>query len=333
MPEAISSVKVYKPAFSSNNIIKSAMIPESPQDKLEIANKNLNKEEKKSFLGRFGIDIAAFTTGIVGIGTALKMHKVNKYLNQIAFKDSLTGLFNRRYLDKYLQDAVIKAEKNGTELHFFMIDIDKFKNVNTALDHDGGDTVLKRSTAVISQVVDKYNTQDKELLFARYGGEEFTLIVKGTSKDEAMRIVEESRSVVNKDKELKAHAENLATYFSREIKKLEKLKDERPLLAEEAKKLKELKNSGYEIVEKNDGLTISAGMCSFKDHDKIIKIPHDALILADLSLGRAKNTRNSLCIAETEEVVKYAKFKLENAANGKAKLSAEEKSHLESLIK
>jgi len=364
MPEAINPVKLYRPAFSSTNSSKNAMIPESPQDMLVLSNKDLDKkEEKKSFLEKFGIDIAAFTTGIVGIGAAVKMGRINKQLNQkavsilesvgvktspiksffkrnianleeiesVLVKDKLTGLPNRRYLDEYSKKAFNKAKKDGSELHVFMFDIDKFKNVNTALEHSGGDTVLKRSSDVISKIIEEYKAQGKEILFARYGGEEFTLVVQDLPKEEALKIAEKLRSSVNKDKELKSHAADLSAFFKREIKKLED-KGIKNLSADEIKKLDELKNSGFEIVDKNNGFTISSGMCSLSEHKKIVNIPHDTFMLADLALATAKDTRNSLCCAEKKEVVKYALHKLDNAAKGKTILSVEEKARLDKIL-
>ena len=347
MTEAIKPVSIYKPAFSSNNNITSAVkIPESPQDKLELSKKNLNNlntEEKKSFSEKFGLDIAAFTTGIAGIGAALKMGKINKQLNQkavlilesvgvkssplksffkrnidnlekienVLVKDKLTGLFNRRYLDAYLKKAFEKAKKDGTELDVFMFDIDRFKMVNTALGHDGGDAVLKQSSEAVSKVVEKYEKQGLKVIFARYGGEEFTLVVEGAPKAKAKEIAEEIRETVNKNKDLKDHAEKFVEFYKKSADEL-RLRGEQNLKPEEVHLLHDY-DFLHKHVRDNNGFTISAGLCSLKDHAGIIDAPFDSIKMADLALEHAKNAgRNQLAEVDKTGLEEYAAYKLKN---------------------
>lgn len=364
MPEAISSVKVYKPAFSSNNIIKSTVIPESPQDKLELSNKNSNKEDKKSFLGKFGIDIAAFATGIIGIGAALKMGKINKQFNQkavsilesvgvktspvksyfeknianlnqiedVLIKDKLTGLYNRRYLDEYLKIAFNKAKNDGSDLHVFMFDIDRFKMINTALGHDGGDAILKHSSDAIAKVVDEYKAQGIKMLFARYGGEEFTLVVEGVPKYKAIEAAQKIRASVNQNKDIKTHANNFAEYFKNAGNELRSRGVEN-LKPEEAHLLSDY-DFLYNHVKTNQGFTISAGLCSLKEHSQIVDASHESVKLADLALERAKQSgRNQLSKVGHDELTEYASYKLKDALERKSSLSAEERVKLHGIIK
>lgn len=351
MLEITSQTNFCRPAFGNNNIVKTPVIPESPQDKLELGNKKLKKEEKKSFLGKFGLDIAAFITGVVGIGAAVKTGKINQQLNQKAVsilesvgvksssvksfygrnianleqienvltKDALTGFPNRRFLDEYLKNAFNKAKKDGSELHVFMFDIDRFKMVNTALGHDGGDAILKKSSDSISKVVDKYKEHGVNVLFARYGGEEFTLVVDGVPKNKAIEIAQEIRTAVNKCPDLKNQANNFVEFYKKAANAL-KARGEKNLTSEEKFLL-----TDYEFlanhVEKNRGFTISAGMCSSKDHDHIINSPNDTLKMADLALESAKNAgRNQLAEVSSDELAEYAAYKLKEASERKIKL-------------
>lgn len=343
MPDAISSVRLSTPVFKSNNNVSIADFPESPQDILELGNTVKNTEtEKKSFLSKYTANIAAFSAGIIGLGAALKMHRANKVLNQkavsilesvgvkaspiksyfkrnienlqniedVLIKDKLTGVFNRRYLDEYLKKAFNRAKGNGANLHVFMFDLDRFKMVNTALGHDGGDEVLKCSADAISTIVDKYKKQGVDLLFARYGGEEFTLVVDGVPKKKAIEIAQNIRASVNRCVNLKTHAKKFARFFKNEAELLRNA-GEHTLDKEQAYLLKDYEFL-HDHVRNNEGFTMSSGMCSLKDFNHIVDKPNETVKLADLALERAKSTgRNQLVMAGKEELPGFIAIKNE----------------------
>lgn len=347
---------------ANNNITSvSAKIPESPQDTVDFSDKNTTKKEKKSFLSKFGVDIAAFATGAVGIGAALKTGKFNKQLNEkavlilesvgvkssslqslsekmhqlgeIITKDGLTGLINRLRLDKYLKDAFNNAKNNGAELHVVMFDIDRFKNVNTALGHDGGDAILKYFSESISKVTKKYEDQGVKVKIARYGGEEFTLIVEDAAKDKAKKIAEEIRVSLNQNKALEGHANKFVEYYKNAEAKLMKKRDEKGLAPSEEALLEDYKYL-HAHVEKNGGFTVSAGISSLSEHKGIIDKSYDLLKIADLALEEAKNTgRNRQGDVNNHVLEEYAVFKLDNASKGKCVLTVGQKSELLEIVK
>ncbi|SEN79728.1 diguanylate cyclase (GGDEF) domain-containing protein [Duganella sp. CF517] len=94
--------------------------------------------------------------------------RARKELTVLAFKDSLTGLDNRR---KFTLDARA-AQQTAGSLHFLMIDIDDFKKINDTLGHDAGDEVLKKTAAVIGNLSAGH-------LCGRLGGEEFGVVFHG----------------------------------------------------------------------------------------------------------------------------------------------------------
>ncbi len=98
----------------------------------------------------------------------------NRILESLAYKDKLTGLMNRRYFDKALKDQISKAQTNGTNLSFLMIDLDNFKQINDQYGHDIGDTVLKEIASIIIDNV------SGNAIPCRYGGEEFCIIYPET---------------------------------------------------------------------------------------------------------------------------------------------------------
>lgn len=82
------------------------------------------------------------------------------------YKDGLTGIANRKYLDKRLEEMI----KNNTTFSIIMLDIDHFKRVNDNYGHQAGDEVLKHFAKTISKTVRPGD------LVARYGGEEFAVV-------------------------------------------------------------------------------------------------------------------------------------------------------------
>ncbi len=93
-----------------------------------------------------------------------------KDLSYISSTDSLTELYNRRFFDSVLNNAV-KDYKKGEMLWLIMFDIDFFKRVNDDFGHNTGDIVLKEFSAVVKRLI---RTRD---ILARWGGEEFCIIV------------------------------------------------------------------------------------------------------------------------------------------------------------
>lgn len=94
--------------------------------------------------------------------------RAKKELTALAFKDSLTGLNNRR---KFTLDARAAQQLDGP-LQLLMIDIDDFKRINDTLGHDAGDEVLKKTAAVIGRLSAGH-------LCGRLGGEEFGVVFHG----------------------------------------------------------------------------------------------------------------------------------------------------------
>jgi len=118
---------------------------------------------------------------------------VRKDLEQgmnLSIKDSLSGLYNRRYFDKHLPRIVAKAEKEKLKLYLMMIDLDYFKDVNDTYGHMVGDQVIK---IVSSIIVSNLRVEDT---IARYGGEEFVVIVYDISEAQILKIADRLKQAV-----------------------------------------------------------------------------------------------------------------------------------------
>lgn len=108
-------------------------------------------------------------------------------LEQLATRDGLTGLANRRCFDQTLQAEWQRALRQQQPLSLLMVDVDNFKQYNDAYGHVGGDECLKR---IASAVASEMRAND---LVARYGGEEFSVILPNQSLKGAAIVAERIR--------------------------------------------------------------------------------------------------------------------------------------------
>lgn len=111
-------------------------------------------------------------------------------LEQLATRDGLTGLANRRCFDDTLQAEWARALRQVQPLSLLMVDVDNFKAYNDAHGHLGGDECLKR---VARAVASEMRAND---LVARYGGEEFAVVLPNQSLKGAAIVAERIRSRV-----------------------------------------------------------------------------------------------------------------------------------------
>lgn len=111
-------------------------------------------------------------------------------LEQQATHDKLTGLFNRRYADDYLDREIENAQRYQYDFTIALADIDFFKRINDHFSHEKGDEVLQLVARILK---DRCRKTD---MIARYGGEEFLLCFPGTDKSAAITICEELREAI-----------------------------------------------------------------------------------------------------------------------------------------
>ncbi len=105
--------------------------------------------------------------------------EANAQLEQLALKDSHTGLYNHRYLKEAIEVSFSRAERSGTSLSVIMMDIDFFKSINDVYGHVFGDLVLKQFAALLTRTVRPYD------VVIRYGGEEFIILSPDTDRTSA----------------------------------------------------------------------------------------------------------------------------------------------------
>ncbi|PHS18635.1 MAG: diguanylate cyclase response regulator [Kangiella sp.] len=120
-----------------------------------------------------------------------ELETANVELKKLVNIDGLTGIANRRYLDKYLTVEISRAIRNHHPIAIIMCDVDHFKKFNDENGHIVGDDCLKSIAKTLDNVC-----QRKSDLVARYGGEEFAVVLPNTSIDDAKLVAETMRKKV-----------------------------------------------------------------------------------------------------------------------------------------
>ena len=118
---------------------------------------------------------AVFVWQTIGLSlqTAADLQRIS-LLESENITDPLTKMYNRRYLDRRLDEEVARAKRYALDLSVIMIDIDHFKRVNDTYGHQAGDVVLSEMCRLV-----KEDVRDLDMV-ARYGGEEFLVICTNT---------------------------------------------------------------------------------------------------------------------------------------------------------
>jgi two-component system cell cycle response regulator len=109
---------------------------------------------------------------------------------EMAITDQLTGLYNRRYMARHLDNLVVSAERSTKPLAFLIMDIDYFREVNNNNGHDIGDEVLREFAGRVSANIRGID------LACRYGGEEFVVVMPDTEVSLAYSIAERLRKSI-----------------------------------------------------------------------------------------------------------------------------------------
>ncbi|MFV9929894.1 MAG: PleD family two-component system response regulator [Rickettsia endosymbiont of Haemaphysalis japonica] len=163
----------------------------------------------------------------------------------LAAKDDLTGLFNRRYFDIHLKQMIEKANQESIKLYLLMCDIDNFKHVNDTYGHQAGDKVL----TIVSRILK--NTLRVTDLIARFGGEEFTILLTDIDISQAIETAERVRVKIEyMDFHIENQIEPLKTTISIGVTKYKKEESIESFIARADKAMYEAKTTGKNKVVK-----------------------------------------------------------------------------------
>jgi len=147
----------------------------------------IQSDKKNHFSNALIAEIKVYIDNITPVISNLRLLES---LNNMASIDTLTKAYNRRYLDKYLEEQIEVSKENNFYLSVIMLDIDFFKRFNDTYGHDSGDYVLMYFADTL-----KFNVREGDVV-SRYGGEEFIVVLPRTDLDGAYRIAEKLRKKV-----------------------------------------------------------------------------------------------------------------------------------------
>lgn len=130
------------------------------------------------------IDILKIFTMQIGLSIS------NSTLYNKSITDCLTTVYNRMFLEQYIELMILEAQRYGIIFSVLLLDIDFFIKVNDLYGHQSGDKVLIYFASTVRNMLRKSD------IVARYGGEEFAIILKNTSKNDAFDVAEKIRKEI-----------------------------------------------------------------------------------------------------------------------------------------
>ena len=156
---------------------------------VRIGEKSFVLEMVQDVTGRLCLD-----GGVSCENPQMLLESVTRHVDRLITTDDLTGLYNRRFMDENLSNALVKAFQTGRPCSALYVDVDFFKEINDTYGHQAGDYVLKGVAGLLRD-----NTRVKEGWAARYGGDEFLIFLPDVDNGAARKIAERLRvKVMNK---------------------------------------------------------------------------------------------------------------------------------------
>jgi diguanylate cyclase (GGDEF)-like protein len=153
---------------------------------IELSDRIVVLELMKNVTNNISIDVN-------GENASLDFNIMLESLNNRAIKDSLSGIYNRRYINEKLPLDLINANLSNNSISVIMVDIDFFKNVNDTYGHLIGDYTIKSLAGLLQRNLKRENDW-----VARYGGEEFLICLPGAPLSFAKELAENIRIKIEK---------------------------------------------------------------------------------------------------------------------------------------
>ena len=181
MHDADSLSYICVPLLAQNDII--GMLQIVVMNSNNISEKDINKLFKKNELLIKNLSVQ--------LALAIANIQLRETLKTRSIRDPLTGLYNRMYLNEFLERDLQRAQRNSVSVTIVMMDVDYFKKLNDKYGHDAGDMALKELGTLLQE-----NVRGTDIT-CRYGGEEFLLIFYETNINEGTKLVEKLRTQIS----------------------------------------------------------------------------------------------------------------------------------------
>jgi len=179
---------VHGPRFPQIDALRSVALVPLLRNKRLIGSLNLASSDATRFTPALGTDFIKHMASIIAI--CLENVISNEMLKYIGLTDSLTGVYNRRYIDRRLLEEIARARRQNYCISCMYIDIDHFKLFNDTHGHQGGDEVLRE---VATRIRTELRRSDA---LGRFGGEEFVVLLIDADLDSATFVAERIRASI-----------------------------------------------------------------------------------------------------------------------------------------
>jgi len=152
--------------------------------------------------------VARVASGMRILKLEEQLMQAHQQMENLAMRDGLTGLLNRRAIEEYAESEFNITERKERALSIIMIDIDHFKQVNDKFGHKTGDYALQQVAKILKEDLRNYDR------VGRWGGEEFILILPDTWVDDAAIVAERIRIEIAETKFLLETGESFSIRIS-----------------------------------------------------------------------------------------------------------------------
>jgi len=144
----------------------------------------LNEDNRKSIEA----DLPVLQAFVNEAAPVIESKRLMKSLKDASMRDPMTGLYNRRFLEEYIDTLISSIHRRKSQVAVVMCDLDHFKQVNDTYGHEVGDDVIKGSSTIMT------NTVRSSDIVIRYGGEEFLILLIDSTEEGALMVAERIRT-------------------------------------------------------------------------------------------------------------------------------------------
>jgi diguanylate cyclase (GGDEF)-like protein len=155
---------------------------------------NLSDKENDGVFDEADLEmLSTFGTHASAVIRRSSIMERSEQLEHLSITDPLTELYNRRFLERRMEEELSRSLRQGLQLTVMLIDLDNFKQYNDLCGHIAGDRALQKVARILEKAV-----RDMDVV-TRYGGEEFCLVLPGTAKMESIFVAERIRRGIEKE--------------------------------------------------------------------------------------------------------------------------------------
>jgi len=210
-------------------------------ERIEELRKSIESSKRKDELYELKVAILKMVENLTGLIEKTKREK--SLYETMALTDPLTGLYNRRMFMELAKKELSRAQRYGEPLSLVLLDIDHFKKINDTYGHDAGDLAIRHVAEILRK-----NLRSADVV-ARWGGEEFVILLPKTELEEAVKVAEKLRRLVEGDLLKLPDGKTVRLTFSAGVSTFREGESLDQLLKEADEALYEAKRKGRNRVE------------------------------------------------------------------------------------